>query len=69
MGGGSRIMIGKGVYQGLFPVLMFPSFCLSEDFGGGVVPLLHSLYRLDEGFVILRAWTNFSPYLTPHCTW
>lgn len=69
LGGGSRIIIGKGVYQGVFSVLTFPSLCLSEDFGGGAVPLLHSLYRQDEGFVILRAWTKFSPCLTPHYTW
>lgn len=67
--GGSRIIIGQGVYQGIFSVLTFPSFCLSEDFGGGAVPLLHSLYRQDEGFVILRVWTNFSPCLAPHYTW
>lgn len=66
--GRSRIIIGKGVYQGVFSVLTFPSFCLLEDFGGGTVPLLHSLYRQDEGFVILRAWTKFSPCLTLHYT-
>lgn len=58
---GSRIIIGKEVYQDSFSVLIFPSFCFSEDFEGGAVPVFHSLYRQDEGFVILRAWTLSTP--------
>lgn len=56
-GEGSRIIIGKGVHQDSFSVLIFPSFCLPEDIEGDAVPLLHSLYRQDEGFVILGLWT------------